>query len=73
MLGILRMGLDDTIDGLLTLANTLFPQNDPETVRTPDENLDAIICVIKDQLSQHDLPEDIRLNDHRLRSCRSKV
>jgi hypothetical protein len=67
------MGIDDAIDGLLTLADSLFPQRDPDTVRTPDQNLDVIKSVLEEQLIRYNLPGDIRLNDHRLRSCRSKV
>jgi hypothetical protein len=73
MLGILRMGLDDTIDALLALADSLFSQRDSDAVRTPNENLDIIKGVLEEQLGQHGLPDDIRLNDDRLRSCRSKV
>jgi hypothetical protein len=67
------MGIDDTIDGLLTLANSLFPQYNSDVVRTQEGSLNVMKSIIKDQMSQHDLPEDIRLNDHRLRSSRSKV
>jgi hypothetical protein len=42
MLGTVRMNLDNAIDGLLTLADALFTQSDPGTVRTPDENLDTV-------------------------------
>jgi hypothetical protein len=42
LLGTLRMNLDNAIDGLLTLADALFTQSEPGTVRTPDENLDPV-------------------------------
>jgi hypothetical protein len=67
------MSLDDTIEGLLTLTHSLFPQGDPEIPRTPKENLDVIKSVIGDLLSRHDLPEDVKLSDRRLRSSNSKV
>jgi hypothetical protein len=73
MLGTLRMNLDDTIDGLLTLADSLFPQSDPDTVRTPDENLDILKKSIGNLLKRHKLPKDIKLSDRRLRSTKSKV
>jgi hypothetical protein len=73
MLGVLRMSLDDTTDGLLTMANTLFPQGDPSVARTTEENLRAIESVIEDLLNQHNLPEDIKLSDPRVRSSKSKV
>jgi hypothetical protein len=73
MLGTLRMSLDDAIDGLLTLADSLFPQGDTEISRTPDKNLDSIRSVIGDLLSRHDLPEDVKLSDPRVRSSKSKV
>jgi hypothetical protein len=73
MLGVLRMNLEDAIDGLLTMADALFPQGDPSVVRTPEENLDAIKSVIEDLLNRHDLPENIKLSDPRVRSSKTKV
>jgi hypothetical protein len=73
MLGTLRMSLDDTIDGLLTLADSLFPQGDLEISRTPDENIDAIRSVIGDLLSRHGLSEDVKLSDRLVCSSKSKV
>jgi hypothetical protein len=67
------MNLDDTIDGLLTLADSLFPQSDPDTVRTPDENLDILKRVIGDLFKQHKLSKDIKLSDSQLRSTKCKV
>jgi hypothetical protein len=73
MLGTLRMSLDDTIDGLLTLADSLFPQGDTEIPRTPEENLGTIRSVIGDLMSRHGLSEDIKLSDRRVYSSKSKV
>jgi hypothetical protein len=73
MLGTLRMNLDDIIDGLLTLADSLFPQSDPDIVRTPDENLDILKKAIRDLLEHHKLPKDIKLSDNRIRSSKSRV
>jgi hypothetical protein len=67
------MNLDDTIDGLLTLADSLFPQSDPGIIQTTDENLDTLKESIGNLLIQHELPEDIKLSDRRLRSSKSKV
>jgi hypothetical protein len=65
------MNLEDAIDGLLTMADTLFQRRDPDIPRTPGENLQAVKNVLKDLLNRHGLPEDIRLTDSRL--CPSKV
>ncbi|PVF91977.1 FabD/lysophospholipase-like protein, partial [Serendipita vermifera] len=73
MLGTLRMDIDDTIDGLLTLADSLFPQCDPSIARSPDENLEVLRGIIGDMLKQHNLPKDIKLSDPQLRSSKSKV
>jgi hypothetical protein len=73
MLGTLRMSLEDTIASLLTLTDALFPQSDPDIIRTPDDNLDILRNVIGDLLKRHNLPKDIRLIDHQLRSSKSKV
>jgi hypothetical protein len=67
------MNVDDTIDGLLTLADSLFPQSDPDIVRTPEENLDTLKKSISNLLKRHKLPKDIKLSDCRLRSSKSKV
>jgi hypothetical protein len=67
------MNLDDTIDGLLTLADSLFPQSDPGIIRTTDENLDILKRSIGDLFKRHKLPKDIKLSDRRLRSSKSKV
>ncbi|PVF91981.1 FabD/lysophospholipase-like protein [Serendipita vermifera] len=73
MLGTLRMNIDDTIDGLLTLADSLFPQCDPSIARSPDENLEVLRRIIGDMLKQHNLPKDIKLSDPQLCSSKSKV
>jgi hypothetical protein len=73
MLGILRMKLDDTIDGLLTLADSLFPQNTSETLQTPEAYLKNVKNAIVDILKSHGMGPDIKMTDDRLRSCRSKV
>jgi hypothetical protein len=73
MLGILRMNLDDTIEGLLTLASSLFPNNAPEVIQTPEKNLQIVKDAIEDLLQSHQIPSNIKLNDERLRSCRTKV
>jgi hypothetical protein len=73
MLGTLRMSVEDTIDGLLTMANALFPQDDPSVARTPDQNLGIMKNVIEDLLSQHSLPDNIKLSDPRVRSSKSKL
>jgi hypothetical protein len=73
MLGTLRMNLDDTIDGLLTLADSLFPQSSPEIIRTSDENLEILKDAIGQLLNRHELPKDIKLGDHQLRASKSKV
>jgi hypothetical protein len=67
------MNLDDTIDGLLTLADSLFPQSDPSIVRTPDENLDILNRAIGDLFKQHKFSKDIKLSDSQLRSTKCKV
>jgi hypothetical protein len=67
------MSLDDTMDALLTLADSLFPQSDPDIVRTQDENLDILKKAISGLLRSHKLPKDIKLSDHRIRSSRSRV
>jgi hypothetical protein len=73
MLGTLRMSMDDTIDGLLTLADSLFPRSDPDTARTSDENLTILKNNIGELLERHGLPEDIKLSDRRLRASKCKV
>ncbi|PVF93157.1 hypothetical protein CPB86DRAFT_877372 [Serendipita vermifera] len=73
MLGILRMNIDDTIDGLLALADSLFPQCDPSIARSPDENLEVVKRVLVDMLKRHGLPRDVKLSDPQLRSSKSKV
>ncbi|PVF95037.1 FabD/lysophospholipase-like protein, partial [Serendipita vermifera] len=73
MLGTLRMNIDDTIDGLLTLADSLFPQCDPNIARSPDENLEVVKRVVGDMLKRHKLPKDVKLSDPQLRSSKSKV
>ncbi|PVF92937.1 hypothetical protein CPB86DRAFT_743500 [Serendipita vermifera] len=73
MLGLLRMNLDDAIDGLLTLTSSLFPLGDSEKIQALDKNLQTAKDAIEDILQSHDIPPDIKLNDERLRSCRSKV
>jgi hypothetical protein len=67
------VNLEDAIDGLLTMADALFPQGDPSVVRTPEENLDAIRGAIEDLFNRHDLPENIKLSDPRMRSSKTKV
>ncbi|PVF92936.1 hypothetical protein CPB86DRAFT_809169 [Serendipita vermifera] len=73
MLGILRMNLDDIIDGLLALADSLFSQDVPETPQTPAMYLQTVKDAITDMLQRHGIDPDIKLNDERLRSSRSKV
>jgi hypothetical protein len=67
------MNLDDTIDGLLILADSLFPQSDLGIIRTPDENLDILKRVIGDLFKQRKLSKDIKLSDPQLRSTKCKV
>jgi hypothetical protein len=73
MLGILRMKLDDTIDGLLTLADSLFPQNASETLQTPEAYLKNAKDAIFNVLQSHGMSPDVKMTDDRLRSSRSKV
>jgi hypothetical protein len=73
MLGILRMKLDDTIDGLLTLADSLFTQNTSETLKTPEAYMKNVKDAIVDMLQSHGMGPDIRMTDDRLRSSRCKV
>ncbi|PVF95039.1 hypothetical protein CPB86DRAFT_739370 [Serendipita vermifera] len=70
MLGTLRMNIDDAIDGLLTLADSLFP---PNVARGLDGNLEVVERVLADMLKRHNLPKDVKLSDPQVRSSKSKV
>ncbi|PVF93136.1 hypothetical protein CPB86DRAFT_819079 [Serendipita vermifera] len=73
MLGMLHMTLDEAIDAILNLANSLFSRTGSDTVATPEENLRIVKDTIGTMLKSRGIPVDIKLNDKRLRASKCKV
>jgi hypothetical protein len=73
MLGLLRMNLDDAIDGLLAMADALFPQDASATLKSPELYLKSANDAVIAMLESHGMDPSIKMNDERLRSSGSKV